>query len=178
MQEKTILAPEIIEITNFDFYAKKLCPVCETWHKDKTKKCMFCYKHKFNTKNTLVISFKPLLINDNTNKNFSISYFSVLANKFKNIFFNSETINFYVKFTNKKNKEKESQYFDIFLENIYSVLNLKKIKISIFKKKYKNAFELFSEKRKRPCGRRILMPLFDCVFKRRKIINLSIKNFF
>lgn len=177
MQEKTILVPEIIEITNFNNLAKTLCPVCETWHKNKTKKCMFCQKHKFKKKNTLVLSFKPLLLKTNLEKTFLINYFSILSNKFKNIFFNSCNINFYIHLSNKTNSEIELQYFDIFLEDIHKMLNLKNIKICDFKNKFTIAFDLFVKNRKRPTNKRILLPLFKCGIQRRKIINLSIENF-
>ena len=177
MQEKTILVPEITEITNFNILAKKLCPICETWHKNKIRKCMFCQKHNFKKKNTLVLSFKPLLLKTNLEKISIINYFSILSNKFKNIFFNSYNINFYINFSNQTNNEIELQYFDIFLEDVYKILNLKSIKLCDFKNKFTTAFDLFFKNRKRPTDKRILLPLFKCGIQRRKIINSNIENF-
>jgi len=102
---------------------------------------------------------------------------SLLPNEFKNIFFNPYSLNFLIKLTRENEINKAHQYFDIFLEKIYKIFNIRKIKVFDFKKKYLNAFDLYSEKRKRPFSKRILMPMFNCNVNRRKLINLTVFNF-
>lgn len=177
MQEKTILTPEITEITNFESLAKKICPICETWHNYKKSKCLFCTKNKFKKDRTLVFNFKPILIQSKNNIEIKILKFNLLTNKFDNIFFNSYNLNFFIK-TDKHNSEKNIQIFDLFLDCVYKTLNLQNTKKSIFKKKFTDAFDSFIEKNTRPYDKKILMPLFDCKINRRKIINLCIENFF
>jgi hypothetical protein len=100
-----------------------------------------------------------------------------LSNKFDNIFFNSQNLNFFIK-TDKNSCEKNIQIFDIFLDHVYKILNIQNLNKIIFKKKFTDAFDCFVEKNTRPHDKKILMPLFDCKINRRKIINLSIENFF
>ena len=176
MQEKTILVPEIIEIINFDNLLRNLCPVCETWHSNKNEKCIFCQKHNFKKNNTLVLSFKPI-ITDKKNNNLIITKFSLIANKFKNIFFNMQNLNFYF-YLPKMYDEKYEQYFDLFLDEIYKMFSWQKLKLFNFKEKYMSAFYVFANKRKRPFDKRILMPMFNCKTQRRKIINSNIETFF
>ena len=178
MQEKTILVPEIIEITNFKNLEKKLCPVCEMWHSNNKKKCLFCHKNKLKSKNTLPINFKPLLLNYKEDKKIVIIKFLLLTNKYENIFFNIQNLNFFFKIYEKNEYKKETQILDLFLEDIYKILNIKNINIKNFKKKYNQAFDLFVQTFKRPINKRILMPMFDCKLKRRTLINLNIENFF
>lgn len=177
MQEKTILTPEILELENLSKFSKHLCPVCETWHNNNLKKCIFCINHKLKSKNTLVVSFKPLLLNSKKDKESLIINMSLLPNEFKNIFFNPYSLNFLIKLTRENEINKAHQYFDIFLEKIYKIFNIRKIKVFDFKKKYLNAFDLYSEKRTRPFSKRILMPMFNCNVNRRKLINLTVFNF-
>ena len=177
MQEKTILTPEITEIVNFENLTKHICLICETWHNYKKSKCIFCTKHKFKKGKTLVFNFKPILIQNKNNIELKILKFNLLSNKFDNIFFNSQNLNFFIK-TDKNSYEKNIQIFDIFLDHVYKILNIQNLNKIIFKKKFTDAFDCFVEKNTRPDDKKILMPLFDCKINRRKIINLSIENFF
>lgn len=176
MQEKTILVPEIVEIPNFNNLLKQICPVCETWHLCSKKRCIFCQKHNFKKKNTLVISFKPL-ISKNKDAKILIINFLLIANKFKNVYFNVNNLNFYF-YISENYDQKYDQYFDLFLDDVYKVFIWDKLSLNNFKSKYMNAYLLFVKNRKRPFEKRILMPLFECKTPRRKIINNNIETFF
>ena len=109
MQEKTILTPEILELENLSKFSKNLCPICETWHNNNFKKCIFCTNHKLKSKNTLVVSFKPLLLKSKKDKQLLIVNMSLLSNEFKNIFFNSYSLNFLIKLTRENEINKAHQ---------------------------------------------------------------------
>jgi len=97
------------------------------------------------------------------------------------LFINDNFI-FFLNFKNLKiSNNSLANYLNLFFEEVYSLLNINKIfniKKDFFCNTYVNSIIYFNENKKRPFGKRVLVPFFNCKmllnFNKREVLNKNI----
>lgn len=171
-----------------DFFEKNeifICSCCDTpseksYFSNKKNKCDFCNLNNYSKKNTLVFTFKNFLYGFKISKKDFLEKLIYILSKYKFITFNIEYFLFYINFKNIKTDNYKSfeNYLISFLEEIFDFLNIKnnfKIEKANFCNSYALAIKSFAKNKKRPSGRRVLMPCFNIKYKisKRELINLK-----
>lgn len=183
-QEK-ILLPNLQFISNFfEENQMFICSCCDIPNErtcfSKENKCEFCQIHQLDKKNTIAFTFKNFLYDLKIQKTEFIEKLHKLLIKYKFVMLNLENLLFFInlKSLNLKNIETINNYLNNFFEEMYDLLNIKsnfKIDKNKFCDSYTKAISSFVKKRKRPIGKRILMPCFNIKLKitKRELINLK-----
>jgi len=168
-KEIIIPVPKIIQ-NNSIFEKNKyfICSCCDIPYKSnslyiKKNKCEFCNFHGFSNKTTIAFTFKQFLAQTKIIKTNFYEIFVKILNKYKFIFINWENLLFFINFKNIEIKNIKNYLF-LFFEEIHQILNIEKnynIKKDVFSKTYVSAIESFEKRRKRPFGKKIIMPFFN-----------------
>lgn len=164
--------------------------------------CSFCLRHNFHTKinkNILILSFRSIFgyfyyqnyLNPQEKNKFWLSEIEdfILSHEDAGLInplfsYDPETMLWFIDFSRVGDSKKKIPIEEI-LKTIISILvsfNLSHtiigVNMSLFYQKYKDAIELFYNKRKRPEGKRLLIPtLSGCIIEPRIFSFDKTKNF-
>ena len=187
-EEEIILIPKIK--FNNSFLQKGevfICSCCTipyegTSLNNKKNKCSFCCFNNLSYKNTIAFTFKQFLFKQSFNKTILFGEFIKLNIKYKFLLINYDNFIFFLNFKNLKiSNNSLANYLNLFFEEVYSLLNINKIfniKKDFFCNTYVNSIIYFNENKKRPFGKRVLVPFFNCKmllnFNKREVLNKNI----
>ncbi len=185
-KQEIILLPKIQHIDGFfDKNQIFICSCCDlpseiTCFSNKKNKCAFCNLNDHNKKTTLVFTFKNFIYNLKISKLDFLDKLIKILSKYKFVNANMEMLIFFINFKNINldNNSCFENYLISFFEEIFEFLNIKnnfKIEKSKFCSSYIAAINKFAKEKKRPLGKRILMPCFNIEYKisKRELINLK-----
>jgi hypothetical protein len=185
-KQEIILLPKIQHID--EFFSKNqifICSCCDlpseiTCFSNKKNKCAFCNLNDYSKKTTLIFTFKNFIYNLKISKLDFLDKLIKILSKYKFINANMEMLVFFINFKNINldNYSCFENYLISFFEETFEFLNIKnnfKIEKSKFCSSYITAINKFAKEKKRPLGRRILMPCFNIEYKisKRELINLK-----
>ena len=169
-KEQIILLPKLFK-NNEIFETNKyfICSCCDMPFKklnfiNKNDKCEFCFFNYFSKKYTIPFTIKQFLLTLKINKNIFVESIIKILNKYKFIKLNWENFIFFINFQKNIEIERYEIYLTLFFEEIHNIINIDKffnIKKETFVKTYLTPIKNFFVNKKRPIGKRILMPCFN-----------------
>lgn len=184
LKQEIILLPKIQHVE--DFFEKNeifICSCCDmpserSYFSNKKNKCDFCNLNGYSKKTTLIFTFKNFIYNFKVSKKDFLEKLINILSKYKFINLNIETFLFFINFKNIQidNYQSFENYLISFFEEIFEFLNIKnnfKIDKNKFCNSYAMAIKSFVKNKKRPSGKRILMPCFNVKYKisKRELVN-------